>query len=203
MDTTWYYLEAGERRGPLDMGGLLTILLATPDPRIIKVWREGMGDWQNAGAVPEISAKLPPPGPSLQARVKHAPSISFSEANLVAHLYRRLIVLVGLQLLLGLLVRIPDEQHPSDAAILVALVAFVGILVLFVALLLTSYKLVKGLRSRSPALTSIGMCIPLLNLFVLRGISKEAQAWCKKYGIDVGFFGPTKDSLERLRRGDV
>lgn len=203
MDTDWFYLEGGNRRGPVDLARLLIVLLAAPDSRRVKVWREGMPDWKEAAEIPEVNAKLPPPGPSLPAREKGKSSVTFGEAERVARLYRRLVLLVGVQFMLGVLVNIPDRQNPSDAGFVVALAALVGILCVFIGLLVTSYKLMTHLGSRSPVLRAIGMCIPLANLFVLSAINSNAQAWCKRYGITVGFLGPTRESLERLRRGDV
>ena len=128
----------------------------------------------------------------LPAREKAALPVSFGEVERVARLYQRLVLLVGLQWLLGFLVRLPD-------ATALALIAFVLGIGVFIAMAVTSYKLVKQLGSGSPVLRSIGMCIPLVNIFVLLGISSSAQAWCKRYGVAVGFFGPTRESLERLR----
>jgi hypothetical protein len=67
---TWFYLERGERRGPVDIDLLVSALVLAPDPRTIKVWREGMPGWEDAGSVAELSAKLPPPGRRFQREVK-------------------------------------------------------------------------------------------------------------------------------------
>jgi hypothetical protein len=129
----------------------------------------------------------------LRAREKGTSPVSLGEAERVARLYQRLVLLAGLQLLLIFLGRLSD----ANAFALLGFVLQIGV---FIALLVTSYKLIKQLGSGSPALRSIGMCLPVVNLFVLSGISSSAQAWCKRYGITVGFFGPTRESLERLRQ---
>jgi hypothetical protein len=178
---------------------LLAILLASPDPRKIKLWREGLTDWKNAGELPEIDVKLPPPSPSSQARQKRTAAVAFGEAEIVARLYRRLVLLVGVQLFLGSLASLPDGRNSSDLAAAVALFAFIFIVVGFIALLVTSYKLTQHLGFGSPVARVICMCIPLLNLLTLFGIVSNANAWCKRNGITVGFFGPTRESLERLR----
>lgn len=132
----------------------------------------------------------------LPVREEGTSRIGFREAELVTRLYRRLVLLIGFQFLLGFLVPLSD----GTAFILVAFVFVIGVLI---ALLVTSYKLVKQLGSGSPVLRCIGMAIPLVNIFVLLGISSVAQAWCKRHGIAVGFLGPTRGSLESLRRGDT
>jgi heme A synthase len=118
----------------------------------------------------------------------------------VARLYRRLVLLVGGQFVLGILINLsggPDSVSalPLLLALVVALVA------VFLGLVITSYRLNRLLGSRA-MLRAFGMCIPLVNLGVLRVIDLDAQAWCKRYGIDVGFLGPTNKSLEKLRRAD-
>ncbi len=203
MDPNWFYFEGVNRRGPVDLERLLTILLAAPDSRKVKVWREGLPDWKDAAEIPEISAKLQPPGPSLPPRDKGTSPVTFAEAERVARLYRRLVLLVGVQFIAGVLVRPPDDQNPSAVAVVVWLAVLLWILGGFVALLMTPYRLVTQLGSNSPVLWAIGMCIPLINAFVLLAINSNAQAWCKRYGITVGFLGPARESLERLRRGDV
>ncbi len=44
------------------------------------------------------------------------------------------------------------------------------------------------------------MFFPCLNFLVLLALSLVAQAWCKRHGIKVGFLGPTRKSIEELRR---
>jgi hypothetical protein len=44
------------------------------------------------------------------------------------------------------------------------------------------------------------MFLPCINIIGLLVLSSKAQAWCRQYGIKVGFFGPTKESIEELRR---
>jgi hypothetical protein len=44
------------------------------------------------------------------------------------------------------------------------------------------------------------MFLPCINILVLLVLSSKAQAWCQRYGLRVGFLGPTKESIEELRR---
>jgi len=203
VDSSWFYLEGETRRGPVDLSQLLVVLLATPDGQQLKIWREGMTGWTIAEEVPEIRAKLPPPNPSQTSPGSAVPSVTFSAIERAAGLYRRPIALVGVQLILWLFVGLPDNQNPSDAAIAVALAALLGVFGVFIGILITSYAWMKQLGSKSPLLLTIGMCIPLVNLLVLAAISSKAQAWFARSGVTVGFMGPKKASLERLRRGDA
>ena len=56
MESGCFYLERGKRMGPVDLTGLLKVLLATSDPRTVKVWRQGLADWQHASTVLEVAA---------------------------------------------------------------------------------------------------------------------------------------------------
>ena len=202
MEVSWFYLERGSRRGPVELTELLAFLLAAPDPRSVKVWREGLTDWNQAGSLPEISAKLPPPGPSLAAKVKGASSVTFAEAEAVARLYRRLVLLIAAQWLLWVLLGFVDEENLPPTGAVIILLVFACSIGVVIVLLVTTYRLMKHLGSAAPALWVLGMFVPLLNVFVLLRISSKAQAWCKRYGVKVGFFGPTKEGLERLRAGN-
>lgn len=146
----------------------------------------------------QAPASVMPSARLVSARAAGAPSVAFSEVNAVARLYRWLILLVGSQWVLGFLIRFLSGE--SDTAVLVVVALFVAVLI---GLMVTSYKLTRRLGSGSPTWRALTMWIPFGNLGVLRTISNEAQTWCKRYGIDVGFFGPTKESLERLRRRDA
>ena len=165
------------------------------------MWREGLADWQDAGAVAEVTARLPPPGPSLKPRNSAAHPIPLEDADAIARLYRRLVLLVGLQLLIGCLVRVPSEHSASPAAALLALTGVVMAIGLALAMVITTYKLAQHLGAGSPTLWALGMFVPCANVLVLLALSAKAQAWCRRYGIKVGLLGPTKESIEQLRRG--
>lgn len=202
MEPRWYYLDGEARRGPFSTNDLIAALVATPEPRLVKVWREGLQDWQRAGAQPELSAKLPPrvsgvPQPPI------LPSGALGDAHAVARLYRRLVLLVGVQLLLGMIINVADQPNPSDLGILLALASFACAVGVVIWLIVTAYQLMKHVDSKTPALWALSMLVPLVNILFLLAISSKAQAWCKQRGIKVGFFGPTKESLDRLRAGTM
>lgn len=53
--STWYYVEGGERRGPIDHGTLTRQLETGALPADTLVWRDGMGDWVPASNTPELA----------------------------------------------------------------------------------------------------------------------------------------------------
>jgi uncharacterized membrane protein (DUF485 family) len=189
MDSGWFYLERGSRRGPVDLSSLVKVLLASSQPRRMKIWREGLADWQDAGLVPEVLAKLPPP--VVTANESQTASTTVTKAETVARLYSRLVALVGAQYVLPPLFLafaapwVEDESVLAGAVVL--LVAFLfGV---FGWIVTTSYSLMRAVESKSAVLRTLGMFVPLVNLLVLFGISSETNSWCKQHGIKVGFFG--------------
>lgn len=129
-------------------------------------------------------------------------AVSFQQAEPIARLYRRLVVLVGLYLILACFGRVsPGAIRDSTAALVVGLVVLVCGLWLLLELLWTARKLMSHLGARYPVLWALGMALPCVNILVLLGISSRANAWCARHNIEVGFLGPTKASLERLRTG--
>jgi hypothetical protein len=193
VEPIWYYMEGENRRGPFATPELILALLSTPEPRLTKVWREGLADWQRAGAQPELNTKLPPRIPIGAPRVEPA-SVKRGDARAVALLYRRLVLLVGSQLAIGFITRLIGE----DLGSVVAFAGFVCSIVVMILVVVAAYRLMQQLDSRTPALWALGMFMPLVNILVLLSISSKAQAWCKSRGIKVGLLGPTKESVDRL-----
>ena len=142
MEDEWFYGEGQTQRGPVTKAQLLTALRAMPQPYRVYVWRDGMGDWQHAGDVPEVSAALPidiattklpipplpPPVPEAprpqepQFATSFAPSpvvfapspvAATSEAKEVARLFGRLVKLIALQIGLSIAFTIFVTQMPS------------------------------------------------------------------------------------------
>jgi uncharacterized membrane protein YqjE len=144
-----------------------------------------MAEGQEEGSVPEIREPLPPQ-PSRLAVVE--------DAETMARLYRRLVLLVGLQILLGVL-QMPLILMRAPAA-LFPLVAL-GVLL---ANSVTAYQLTRSMGSRVSLAWAIAMFVPCVNMIVLLVLSSKAQSWCKRYGIKVGLLGPTRESIEELRR---
>jgi hypothetical protein len=129
------------------------------------------------------------------------------EAEAIAKLYRRLVLLVGIQLLAGFVARslavmAAAASETATTLILGLFVILVG-LAWFVASLLivvAAYRLAGRLKAGVPILWALAMFIPCVNIITLLVLSSIAQSWCRRHGIKVGFFGPTKESIEEIRR---
>jgi hypothetical protein len=74
------------------------------------------------------------------------------------------------------------------------------LLVVLVAIAVTAYQLTLLMVEGSPVLWAIAMFLPCLNVLMLLVLSSKAQDWCRRYGVKVGFLGPTQESIEELRR---
>lgn len=210
METSWYYHDGAHQRGPVSREQLVQILLDSPDPNRVPVWHPTLPDWKTSGSVQEISQYLPPPAPSArvpppmpspylppQAQVATLP---VEEAEGIARLYRRLVLLVGLQLFLSFMFPISGSMATQSQTGVVALAILLVLLVLLGAIAVTAYQLTSLLGSNWAILWAIAMFIPCLNILFLLALSANAQSWCRRYGIKVGFLGPTTESIEELRR---
>lgn len=221
MDAIWYYLEAGQERGPVTLEELVVALRAAPDPQQEYVWQEGMAEWQTAGSVPEVLRRLqarpaqatpplhPPTAPTAGAPYAprdfaRGPKLPLDDAEAIAKQYRRLVILVGLQLLLSCMIRVPAASaaiaEPSLGTALLIMGLAVALLFIVAALVVSAYRLAGLLGEGVPVLWAAAMFVPCLNILVLLVLSSKAQAWCRQYGIKVGLLGPTKQSIDELRR---
>jgi len=123
------------------------------------------------------------------------------EAEAIAKLYRRLVLLVGAQLLLGVLANMLSLMRAVAGLLaLLALPVTIGISI-FIAV--PAYKLSGRLQAGLPILWAIALFIPCVNILTLLALSSKATTWCRRHGIKVGFFGPTKESIEEIRRSSV
>jgi hypothetical protein len=200
METIWFYQEGDQRRGPVSAEQLLAALGSAPNPSQVLVWHAGLAGWTAAGSVPEISQQLPPPLPlpsaPMDPRFRPVP---VEEVEGVARLYRRLVLLVGLQLLLSF-VQIPMAAVPEAQKAQVGVAVLAILLVVLVAIAVTAYRLTLLMVEGSPVFWAIAMFLPCLNILMLLVLSSKAQDWCRRYGVKVGFLGPTQESIEELRR---
>jgi hypothetical protein len=126
------------------------------------------------------------------------------QAERVAVLYRRIVLLVGGQMLAGCFGQV--MAGGADAGGAGALLAMVGLLVLVGALVfgvmcaIATFQLMRELGSPVPWLWGVAIFVPCVSIIVLLVLSSRAQAWCKERGIEVGLLGPTKESIDRLKR---
>lgn len=200
MDPPWFYLDGEQRRGPVTFVELITTLREAPAPHSVLVWHDGLTNWQEAGSIPEIRGSLPPPVPSLPQSDSTVSPVPFADAETIARLYRRLVLLVGLHILASFPQILLQVGAPSQGEGLVMLVINLVLLCVLVAMVITTYKLARVLGAGLPVLWAIAMFIPCLNIVMLLALSSKAQTWCRQYGIKVGLLGPTKESIEEVRR---
>ncbi|HTG35579.1 MAG TPA: hypothetical protein VLB76_21875 [Thermoanaerobaculia bacterium] len=120
-------------------------------------------------------------------------------AEAIARLYRRLVLLVGVQLLFSFL-RGPLVTAVPGVAVPMAVIMLLVLLGTAVALAFTAYALTEHMGTGTPLLWAIAMFLPCINVISLLVLSSKAQAWCKQHGVKVGLLGPTKESIEELRR---
>lgn len=200
MSTQWFYLRGEDRLGPYTLEELIQVLQATPDPHQVLVWDPRRADWQPAGSVVEIAGQLPPSRPSLPPRKPAVQPVTFETAETVARLYRRLVLLVGAQLVLSYFVLVMVEPTESTVGSLLVIAGALLVIGLSMALVVTAYRLARELGSSVPVLWAAGMLMSCLSILVLLALSHKAQVWCRQYGIKVGFFGPTQESIEELKR---
>ncbi|HEY4589360.1 MAG TPA: hypothetical protein VII86_09020 [Thermoanaerobaculia bacterium] len=130
------------------------------------------------------------------------------EAEAIAKLYRRLVLAVGGQLLLSLIANLMSAtSNPGGGAAVVvgllAIVILIAVIVAEVVIVGTAYKLARRLGSGTPVLWAVAMFIPCINILTLLALSSKATSWCRRHGIKVGLLGPTKESIEEIRRSSV
>jgi membrane protease subunit (stomatin/prohibitin family) len=57
---SWYYVVAGERRGPTDLSGLAQAAASGTVSRDTLVWKAGMAEWAAAAGIPEVMSRIAP-----------------------------------------------------------------------------------------------------------------------------------------------
>jgi len=131
-------------------------------------------------------------------------AVPLDDAEVIARLYRRLVVLIGLQILLYVLVQtLTAGSRGSLTTAFLGLVAVAALFGIFITVAVTAYKLSARLGAGMPILWAIAMFLPCINIITLLALSSKAQTWCRQYGIKVGFLGPTPESIEEIRRRAV
>jgi hypothetical protein len=56
----WFVAQENKRRGPVRLAQVVEVVLRTPDPMSVLVWRHGLAGWTRAGEVPEVERKISP-----------------------------------------------------------------------------------------------------------------------------------------------
>ena len=213
----FYYSLNGQQQGPVSEDQLRQMVATgtlTPDTL---VWREGMAQWQPlASVVAGISStvqcsvckQLFPPDQTLTISGKiicasckpqfvqgMREGITAPDQSLyaVALNQRRLILLVAIVLVFYLAQAALMATMPPIAP-LFALAAYVTMLLSIVSV----YRLAKALGFTA-ILYAIAMFIPCIGLLTLLVVVSRATSALKRAGIKVGFFGVSRDELQRLR----
>jgi hypothetical protein len=127
------------------------------------------------------------------------------QAERVAVLYRRLVVLVGAQLPgsclgQGLMGAVAAQEGAQIVAMILSLLVLLAALAITVGCAVTAYQLTREMGSSVAWLWAVGMLAPCVSVIVLLALSQVAQSWCRERGIKVGLLGPTKESIEELKR---
>lgn len=124
------------------------------------------------------------------------------QAERVAVLYRRIVLLVGAQLLASCFgqVAIGGAQGSEVLVLILSMLMVLAALAVGVLSTIAAYQLTREMGSSAPWLWAIAMFVPCISIVTLLALSQRAQAWCKPRGIKVGLLGPTRESIERLKR---
>ena len=124
------------------------------------------------------------------------------QAERVAVLYRRIVLLVGAQLLSSCFGQVlAGGAQGSDVLILItSMLTLLATLAIGVLSAVAAYQLMREMGSSVPWLWAIALFVPCVNIITLLVVSARATSWCKERGIKVGLLGPTKESIERLKR---
>jgi hypothetical protein len=208
MDSGWFYIDGANRYGPLTVDVLRAALVTLPDPRRVLVWCEGMPAWSEAGQIAALAQALPPSPPP--APIPSARAGLFAQAGdpgveaIVegARRFRTLVLLVGAQILMGVLMPFViglAALMPEAVFGFLALGYLVALGALSIWTAVSVYRVADAIDAGAPVLWVLLQFVPFVNIIALLVLSAKAQTWCRHHGVEVGFFGPTETSLARLR----
>ncbi|WP_158255411.1 GYF domain-containing protein [Rhodopseudomonas palustris] len=63
-EDAWYYVNSGERFGPVSLANLKRLISSLPNPERCLVWSAKLPDWTAAGDINELQPLTPPPIPN-------------------------------------------------------------------------------------------------------------------------------------------
>src|SRR3954468_10535597 len=118
----------------------------------------------------------------------------------VATHYRRLVLLVGVLMLMGVALQASTLAGPSAAPAL-ALLVLLAALGVSIFMAVTVYRLMSLIDDGVPVLWAIATLLPIVSLLILLVISQKMQRWCRRRDIYVGLLGPANASIGWVRRG--
>lgn len=113
----------------------------------------------------------------------------------IATYYRSVVLLIGLQWLAAGFSNGQRGQPEGSAGL--AVIAGLVALACTVFLVEKAYRLAQAL-GYNPIVVAVGVVVPIINLFMLLGLSRKCTAVCKSHGIRVGLLGPNLADVEKL-----
>lgn len=145
-----------------------------------------------------------PPRPPRMAHPARRSDVADRAESVATH-YRNLVLAVGLQILLacgarGFAGAVSGGTGADGIALLVSFAALAGALGVAVFAAVTAYRLAVALGEGLPWLWAVFLFVPCVSILALLLLSSKANAWCKAHGVKVGLLGPTRESIEDLRR---
>jgi hypothetical protein len=61
--TRYFYIHNGRRHGPIDLYGLVDLILKQDIPEEVLIWHPGLTEWSKASTLDEVRHQMPPPVP--------------------------------------------------------------------------------------------------------------------------------------------
>jgi hypothetical protein len=171
----WYYVRNNQRIGPVDDNALATLIQNGTIVRQTLVWKEGMGDWQEADAS-ELAEKfsiVPPTAPS-RGLTTYSPSpITFKPESLrTLWLWYAWLIAAGSVL----------------AILLIGIPAVIAAIVISYILLYRFWTVIQDGKARTSPGAAVGFCfIPLFNFYWIYvanvGLAKDMNLYCDERSI--------------------
>jgi len=90
--TRYFYIHNGRRHGPIDLYGLVDLILKQDVAEQVLVWHPGLTEWSRANTLDEIRYQMPPPVPLPShdlAAPPPAPTLEAGEFEAIAETMER------------------------------------------------------------------------------------------------------------------
>jgi hypothetical protein len=126
----------------------------------------------------------------------------FGAIEYTALAYRRLIALVGINVVVGGSSRILHNLVLRDETLelFVAVASLVVVATLGVLSAHAAYRVAAALGASAPVIYAVACLLPCIAVVALLALSARATAWAKRNGLEVGLLGPKLESLDALRQ---
>ena len=117
--------------------------------------------------------------------------------------YRRLVGLIGVGALLSLGSRALHWSIRGEApgsVLAISLLTFGVLLAVGVLSAKAAYRVALAVDARLAAAYAVGCFVPGIGILTLLALSSRASDWARRHGLEMGLLGPTRQSLDALRR---